>query len=405
MSERLPVHLFITEVFHPEEFLVNDLVFELKKKGYNIEVLTRTPSYPYGKTYPGYKNKLYQKTDQNGIKINRVAIIPGYAHNKLIKVLNYLWFLLATSIFIAFKGKKYKNYFVYQTGPLTVATCAVIGKKLWKKKLIIYTQDVWPDTVFAYGFKKTFFLKKLLEGFVKWIYSNTDEILISCKGFSRSLENFTKNKPITYVPNWSLLNNHTSGLDVSSQNKYFDGINFTFAGNVGMVQNLENVIDGFSLFLSENRGINAFLNIIGDGSNLESLKKIVQIKGIPNVIFWGRKPLNEMPQFFQQSHALIISLINKPIFDLTIPSKFQAYLGAKKPIFCIVGGELKNIISENSLGITAHPSNVAEINEGFKKLVFLGTGFSETCHINAVRLLDGEFNREKNISKITSFLQ
>ena len=46
----------------------------------------------------------------------------------------------------------------------------------------------------------------------------------------------------------------------------------TFAGNIGKVQNLENIIIAFSR-LSLKIASKAQLNIIGDGSNLNHLKK------------------------------------------------------------------------------------------------------------------------------------
>ena len=52
--------LVLGEAFYPEDFLVNDLVREWEKSGFQFEVLTRAPSYPFGKVYKGYKNKLYQ---------------------------------------------------------------------------------------------------------------------------------------------------------------------------------------------------------------------------------------------------------------------------------------------------------------------------------------------------------
>ena len=38
--------LVIGEAFYPEDFLINDLVQEWEKDGYDFEVLTRAPSYP-----------------------------------------------------------------------------------------------------------------------------------------------------------------------------------------------------------------------------------------------------------------------------------------------------------------------------------------------------------------------
>ena len=51
--------LVIGEAFYPEDFLINDLVQEWEKDGYDFEVLTRAPSYPFGKVYQGYKNQGY----------------------------------------------------------------------------------------------------------------------------------------------------------------------------------------------------------------------------------------------------------------------------------------------------------------------------------------------------------
>ena len=57
MEKRKKV-LVLGEAFYPEDFLINDLVKEWEKDGYQFEVLTRAPSYPFGKVYAGYKNKV-----------------------------------------------------------------------------------------------------------------------------------------------------------------------------------------------------------------------------------------------------------------------------------------------------------------------------------------------------------
>ena len=118
--------LIVCEAFYPEDFLINDLVGEWQKKGYYFEVLTRAPSYPYGKVYKGYKNKIYQKTYYNGIKIHRFPVIQGYQKSvSAIKVLNYACFVLFGSLIALFIGRRYDRIFVYQTGPLTLALPAI----------------------------------------------------------------------------------------------------------------------------------------------------------------------------------------------------------------------------------------------------------------------------------------
>ena len=46
--------LVISQYFFPENFRINDLVFSLKDRGHNIEVLTGKPNYPKGDYFDGY---------------------------------------------------------------------------------------------------------------------------------------------------------------------------------------------------------------------------------------------------------------------------------------------------------------------------------------------------------------
>ena len=171
------------------------------------------------------------------------------------------------------------------------------------------------------------------------------------------------------------------------------------ASNIGKVQNLENVIRGFALAAKFNDRIK--LNIIGDGSNLEDLKNIVKEEDIANVHFWGRRPLKEMPKWFEGSDVLIISLIDEPIFSLTIPAKFQAYLASGKPIYCVMKGEVADLIINNKIGFVAHPNNIDDIKAGFEK--FLNTPEKElkSFGINMKSLLSNEFDRNKIIQQMT----
>ena len=57
--------LIVTECFYPEEFKINDVALSWKVKGYDVDVLTLVPTYPLGKIYPGYKNKIYSKGERS----------------------------------------------------------------------------------------------------------------------------------------------------------------------------------------------------------------------------------------------------------------------------------------------------------------------------------------------------
>ena len=389
--------LVLCEAFYPEDFIINDLTQEWEKEGYDFEVLTRAPSYPFGKVYDGYKNKIYQKTFFNSIKIHRFPVIQGYHKSTILKILNYFSFVFWSFWIILFIGKRFDKVFIYQTGPLTLATAGIFLKKFFKAKVIIWTQDLWPETVYAYGFKKSKFLSFCLNHFVHWIYKNCDVILVSCKGFINRIKIFVPQKEVIFIPNWSLVEyNPVNKKELPGK------LNFTFAGNIGKVQNLDNIVRGFSLFVKKHPEV--YLNIIGDGSYLDELRKIVSSENIENVYFLGRKPLSEMADYYEASNVLIISLIDSPLYEIMVPSKFQTYLSTCKPIYAVMKGEVRMLVEDNCIGIGANPSEIDDISRGFEAFVGISGIDLKNISVNSKKLLDSVFCREKIINKINQFV-
>ena len=144
------------------------------------------------------------------------------------------------------------------------------------------------------------------------------------------------------------------------------------------------------------------MNIIGDGSNLIDLKKLSNNN--PNIIFHGKQMREDMAKFYKASDFLIVSLINKPIFSVTIPAKTQTYIAAKKPILAIINGDVADIVNDNNLGICADPSNVDIIKETFKKCIDMPENEKSKFIINNIKLLETTFNKDNIINNLTTQL-
>lgn len=391
--------LIVTEFFYPEEFKVNDIALIWKREGYDVDVLTLTPTYPLGKVFKGYKNKLFMKDSYKGVNIYRIYAVTGYKNSIVKKILKYINFMVFGSIVSIFIGKRYDYIFGCNLGSLTSMLPAVIIRKLYKKPLMFWVQDLWPDSVYAYGFKKTKVLSALLNIFVKFMYHNITSIAISGKGFESRLKPYVKsNMKFIYSPNWA----DDLNLDVEPailSNTM--NIHFTFAGNIGKVQNLENIINAFCL-LPNNYQKKAQLNIIGDGSNLQHLKLIANRSS--NIIFHGKKNREDMAKYYNASDFLIVSLIDKPIFSVTVPAKTQTYIAAKKPILGIINGETAEIIKSNNLGICVEPGNIYLIKEAFLDCIDMPINIRESFIRNSEKLLNNTFNKNYVLSGITNAL-
>ena len=390
--------LIITEVFYPEEFIINELAEQWVKKGFEVEVLTRNPSYPFGKIFKGYKNKIYQKERIDNITIHRVHTLEGYEKNVKIKVLNYFWNALLASIVALFIGRKFDKVFIYQTGPLTFSYAGKLIKLFYKVDLTIWTQDIWPDSIYAYGLSLPKLLRSWINIFVKGIYKKCDNIIVSCEGFKEKINAFVPNKEVQYIPNWSIIDFYHES-DKKDSNAFI----FTFAGNVGKVQNLEHVVRAFAGFIKTTNA-NSELHIVGDGSNLNDIKEISNDLNCDKIKYFGRKAVSEMPQIYSNSDVLIISLIDKPIFKLTVPSKFQAYLSTRKPILCVVDGEVSDIVNRYDLGYSSKPNQIEEISEAMHQFYSLSKSELIEMGKNCYKVHTSVFDKQRLIEKLTAVI-
>jgi len=394
--------LIVTEYFYPEEFKINEIALEWKEKGYEVDVLTQNPTYPFGNIYQNFKNSWYSKESWNGINIYRVKAVTGYKDSLFKKLLKYFTFMIFGSIVSLKIGKKYDNVFGFDIAALTCMVPAVVLNQFYKKPVTLWVQDVWPDSVYAYGFKKSKILEFFLNRFVRYVYKNTSNFAISAKGFEEKIKLYLdKPKEILYAPNWADdFNKNLKSYSFSNEKK----IHFTFAGNIGKVQNLDNIILAFDK-LDKEYCEKAQLNIIGDGSYLESLKQLVKEKNIKNIVFHGKKPREDMYMYFKASDFLIVSLEDKAIFSLTVPAKTQTYIAAKKPIIGIINGEAAKIIEENNLGYISSPSSIENITNIFKKAIDTNALEIEQFTKNSEELTKTIFGKNNIINSLLDLLK
>ncbi len=391
--------LIVTECFYPEEFKINDIAFSWKEKGYDVDVLTLVPTYPFGRVFKGYKNRLLSRDTYKGVNIYRVRAVTGYRDSSIKKILKYINFMILGSIVSISIGKKYDYIFGFNMSALTGMLPAVVIRKLYKKPLMFWAQDLWPDSVYAYGFKKTKILSVFLDMFVRFVYHSATSIAISGKGFESKLKPYINSGlKFNYLPNWADDLSTSQALVKPNKN---NKIHFTFAGNIGKVQNLENIISAFHS-LQANLQKKAQFNIIGDGSNLEDLKLLADNN--PNIVFHGKKNRDDMVQYYQVSDFLIVSLIDEPIFSVTVPAKTQTYIAAKKPILAIINGDTADIVKDNNLGLCTNPSDIDAIANMFKKCIEMNKLERNGFIGKNDYLLKNVFNKDKIINELLEIL-
>ena len=164
--------LIVSQYFSPENLPINFVAKLLSKEGYNIEILTGKPNYPHGEFFDGFGIFSRIKNTENGITIYRLPIIPrGKRFRALGLSLNYLSFVIVGCLLGPFllKGKKFDAIFVYANSPITKTIPAILIGKIKKIPVILWVQDLWPESFIASGFRLPSILIRIIRKMVKKI--------------------------------------------------------------------------------------------------------------------------------------------------------------------------------------------------------------------------------------------
>jgi glycosyltransferase involved in cell wall biosynthesis len=111
-----------------------------------------------------------------------------------------------------------------------------------------------------------------------------------------------------------------------------------------------------------------------------------------------------MPEYYNISDALIVSLVKTDLFSITIPSKIQSYLAAAKPILASLDGEGARIIQESGSGFTCESQNAEKLSDIVVKMYKLSKQEREKMGHNGRQYYVENFEKEVLLSKLTAFL-
>lgn len=345
--------LLVTPHFFPENFKANDIAFELSRRGHDVTVMTPIPDYPNGRFHDGYGVFKRRHESVRGCHVRRSLIIPRHSGSPLWLSLNYLSYTLFASlqaVWIALTNR-YDTVIVHETSPMLVGIPAVIVKKLRKTPIHFWVLDLWPESLTAAGGVTNKWVLKTFANISSWIYKNCKSILISSKGFEKSILRLGQFDNIKYFPNW---------IDDALSNKIDEnlpyipnGFNVIFAGNIGEAQDMPNLMESARLLKHSN--VNFYL--FGEGRKREWIEEYVKQHSLNNIHLMGQYPLETMPSVFAKATVLFLSLKDIPIFSLTVPAKLQAYMSSGKPVVAMINGEGADLIKEADCGWSVPAGN------------------------------------------------
>ena len=399
--------LIVSQYFWPENFRINELAEELIKNGHKVTILTGLPNYPEGEIFEEFRENKLNFSIYKGIKIIRVPIYPR-KKGRINLILNYLSFLISGTFYVILKlrKKKFDFVFTFQLSPITAAIPSIFYSLINKSVHILWVLDLWPDTLIDLGILKNKFKIRFFRIFVNWIYRRSDIILAQSKSFVANIKkSIPYKKNIYYFPSWGELNLFTNEVRPTNEIKPSNKFTILFAGNIGEAQDFESVIKAVKILSSKK--INNFrIVILGEGSKKKWLINEIKNLGIDSYFEIKQKyPLEKMPSFFYHADALLVSLLDRNGFNMTIPGKIPFYLSSGIPIVGMINGEGSRIIKEAKAGFVCEASNYLELSNLILKMSFLDKNELKEIGKNGKSYCEKEFSKTKQVSRLLAIFE
>lgn len=393
--------LIVSQYYPPEAVpFPSDLAHGLAARGHRVKVLTGFPNYPTGRLFPGYRQRWRSVESDGAVDLHRVPLFADHSQNAIKRMLNYFSFALSAATARRL-SRGADVIYVYAT-----QMTAGFGPWLWRvtggRPYVLHVQDLWPDSItgssLVPGGTRQRVISAVLEPWLRSAYRRAGSVIGIAPTMVRTLtERGVPEARVHLVYNWA-----DAGAAVASSLPPLNGprAEVVYAGNVGDMQDLDTAVRAAHASVD----VGVTLTIVGAGVARSGLQRLVAELGATNVRFEDPVQRERMPEVYARTDFALVSLKDMPVFRGTIPSKFQAVLAAGVPVISTVQGDVRSLVEENGVGLTADAESVASLTQALRRAAKLTLEQRSEMARNGRAMYDAHFSRESGISSIEKLL-
>lgn len=361
--------LFLSDNFPPEVNAPASRTFEHCREwvraGHQVTVITCVPNFPKGRVFNGYRNRLWQSEEIEGIRVIRVWTYITRNERFVRRILDFMSFML-TAFLASFFVRRVD--IIVGTSPQFFTACAAYATSVVKRRPWIFElRDIWPESIRAVGAMKKERLLDLLERLELFLYRKSTAVVSVTNAFKQNLIARGIDASKIYVVTNGVDTSRFSPLpkdrkllaELDLEGKFVAG----YIGTHGMAHGLDTLIDSAKVLAQSKHAAQVRLIMLGDGAQRLRLEARARAEGLDNVRFIESVPKDEVVRYWSILDASIIHLKKSELFKTVIPSKMFECMGMAIPILHGVEGESAEIVMRHEIGITFEPENHLELVE------------------------------------------
>ena len=394
--------LVLTQYFWPESFRINDVVEGLAARGHEVLVYSGMPNYPGGRYFAGYGFFGPLRERFGKVEVHRAPLLPRGSGGPVRLALNYASHAFFASVLAPWLARgRFDAILVYEPSPVTIGIPARVLRALKRAPVLLWVQDLWPESLAATGALRNRALLRATGSLVRWIYRGCDRVLVQSRAFVASLEaHGVPSERIGYLPNSaeSFYRRVPRAAASAEESELPPGFRVLFAGNIGAAQDFATILSAAELM--RNRRDIQWL-ILGDGRMRAWVQDEIRARGLQQTFhLLGQRPAESMPRYFAQADVLLATLRREPIFAYTIPSKLQSYLACGRPVVAALEGEGGRIVKEAGAGWAVAPEDPRALADAVLAAAATPGAEREAMGNRGEAYFREHFEREKLLSRL-----
>jgi len=366
--------LFLTPYYPPEvgapQTLIYELAQRLQKKGHQVSVLTTFPNYPSGVVPKEWRGRLFEKGEDQGIKIYRTwsYATPNKGFYK--RVLSQLSFVISACLAGLFLPRA--DVMIVESPPLFDGFAGVFLSTFKRAPYIFNVADLWLDAAVQMGMLNNPRLIRIAKRVETYFYRRSARVFAVTSGVRQAImDSGIAEQKVTLFRN-AVDTEFFVPLPASPEVRRELGAKdkdllVMYAGTLGMAQQVESIVDAAALFHHEGNVAVQFV-FLGDGSEKENLERKARDLGLDNVRFLGVHPKSRMPMLLGAADCVLVSVRDLKVLESALPTKMFEAMACCKPVVLAARGEAAEALAEARAGVSAQPGDPVSIHDAILRL-------------------------------------
>ncbi len=340
----------------------------LVKRGHEVRVICAVPHYPSGEINVNFRDKFTKMTMENGVNVYRVPVPSINRANLFWRLFQLLVFQINATII----GRNFNFDLVVFNNPFFMVGIPLYFLGVLRKKIIIYSiHDVYPDAGIKLGIFRSKWVIQLVTAFERYCLEKTTLVRVLSKSFIPPIKRMgIPEEKIRLIYDWvdtDLVHPLSKINEFSRENDIADKFVVLYAGNIGLSQGLEIVLDVAARFVSQPEVQFVF---VGDGAGKPYLLDMAKAKNLPNVKFLPFQPRERLPLVLASADVSLIVLKKGAAFG-SLPSKSYSIMASGRPIIACLdpGSESSELIERAGAGMAIPPEDPEALNNAIKEMM------------------------------------